>query len=73
VNYVEVLRTDGAKERFAFATNVKVNEGDVIRLVTGNGGGFGNPKDRSRAEIERDLRNEYLTPARAKEIYGYEA
>lgn len=72
VNYVEVLRTDGSSDRFAFATNVEVNTGDVIRVVTGNGGGFGNPRDRTREDIARDLRNDYLTPARAGEVYGYE-
>ncbi|MCA0044236.1 hydantoinase B/oxoprolinase family protein [Celeribacter litoreus] len=73
VNYVEVLRRDGGKERFSFATNLQVNEGDVIRVVTGNGGGYGDPAKRSRDAIESDLRNGYLTPERAKEIYGYEA
>lgn len=72
VNYVEVLRTDGSRQRLAFATNVAVNRGDVIRIVTGNGGGYGDPGLRSRADIERDLRNGYLTPERAREIYGYD-
>ena len=72
VNYVEVMRTDGSRQRLAFATNVAVNRGDVIRIVTGNGGGYGDPGLRSRADIERDLRNGYLTPERAREIYGYD-
>ncbi|PYE85515.1 hydantoinase B/oxoprolinase family protein [Pseudoroseicyclus aestuarii] len=73
VNYVEVLRRDGGTERFSFATNLQVNKGDVIRVVTGNGGGYGDPAKRSREAIARDLRNGYLSPERAKEIYGYEA
>ncbi|NIZ08115.1 hydantoinase B/oxoprolinase family protein [Pseudooceanicola sp. HF7] len=73
VNYVEVLRRDGGTERFSFATNLQVNKGDVIRVVTGNGGGYGEPAKRSRDAIESDLRNGYLTPERAKEVYGYEA
>ncbi|MGV0877525.1 hydantoinase B/oxoprolinase family protein [Martelella sp. FLE1502] len=73
VNYVEVLRRDGSRDRHAFTTNLTVNEGDIIRVVTGNGGGYGDPRERSRADIERDLKNEYLTPERAREIYGYEA
>ncbi|WP_036236606.1 hydantoinase B/oxoprolinase family protein, partial [Martelella sp. AD-3] len=73
VNYVEVMRRDGSRDRHAFTTNLTVNEGDIIRVVTGNGGGYGDPKLRSRADIERDLKNEYLTPERAKEIYGYDA
>lgn len=73
LNYVEVIRSDGRSDRHAFTTNLTVNEGDIVRVVTGNGGGYGAPENRSRADIERDLRNEYLTPERAKEIYGYEA
>ncbi|GGW42406.1 methylhydantoinase [Gemmobacter lanyuensis] len=73
LNYVELRRTDGAVERYAFATNVVVNTGDVIRIMTANGGGFGDPADRPEAEIARDLRNGYLTPERAAEVYGYKA
>lgn len=73
LNYVELRRTDGAVERYAFATNVVVNTGDVIRIMTANGGGFGDPADRPEAEIARDIRNGYLTPERAAEVYGYKA
>lgn len=70
LNYVELRRTDGRVERYAFATNVVVNTNDVIRIVTANGGGYGKPEDRSRGDIARDLRNGYLTPERAEEVYG---
>jgi N-methylhydantoinase B len=70
LNYVELRRTDGRVERYAFATNVVVNTGDVIRIVTANGGGYGNPADRHAADIARDLRNDYVSPARAREVYG---
>ncbi|MCD7061433.1 hydantoinase B/oxoprolinase family protein [Pelagibacterium xiamenense] len=71
-NYVEVRRRDGGSERFSFATNVEVNKGDVIRVVTGNGGGCGDPGKRSPESIARDIKNGYLTPERAREVYGYE-
>jgi N-methylhydantoinase B len=72
-NYVEVIRTDGNRERYSFATNVEVNTGDVIRAVTGNGGGFGDPAKRAPEDIARDIRDGYLTPERAREVYGYDA
>ncbi|GKY87723.1 hydantoinase B/oxoprolinase family protein [Sinisalibacter aestuarii] len=72
-NYVEVIRTDGSRQRFSFATNVEVNTGDVIRVVTGNGGGYGPPQNRAPQDIALDLRDGYLTPERAREIYGYDA
>ena len=49
-----------------------VDEGDVIRIRTGNGGGFGDPRDRSRAAVEADVRNGLLSAERAREVYGYE-
>ncbi len=70
-NFVEVRRTDGTSERHAFATNVEVNTGDVIRVVTGVGGGYGDPAKRPKEAVARDIRNGYLTPERAAEVYGY--
>jgi len=70
LNYVELRRTDGRIERHAFATNVVVNTNDVIRIVTANGGGYGDPADRTPEAVARDLRNGYLTEERTREIYG---
>jgi len=72
LNYVELRRTDGRNERYSFATNVVVNTGDVIRIVTANGGGYGEPKARSSDAIARDIRDGYLTRERALEVYGTE-
>ena len=71
LNYVELVRTDGRKERYSFATNVVVNTDDVIRIVTANGGGYGDPSLRQPELIAKDLKNGYLTEARAREAYGY--
>lgn len=70
LNYVELIRTDGRRERHAFATNVVVNTGDVIRIVTANGGGFGDPALRDPADVARDIRNGYVTPERAAAVHG---
>ena len=72
-NYVQVIRTDGSTERYAFASGVTVNKDDVIRVVTGAGGGLGDPRKRERAAIEQDIRNGFLTPERAREVHGYGA
>ena len=44
-NYAEVIRPDGSVERHAVVTALTVNEGDVIRIHTGNGAGYGDPRD----------------------------
>ncbi len=70
LNYIEVRRTSGAIERHSFATGVQLNKGDVVGVVTGNGGGFGAPKDRSHKALQSDLEDGYVTPQEARDIYG---
>jgi N-methylhydantoinase B len=69
-NYAEVVRTDGSVERFAVVTALRVNEGDVIRIHTGSGGGFGDPRRRPRELVLEDVRNGFVTRERAAEVYG---
>ena len=69
-NYVRVLRKDGTSERYAFVSGLTVNKDDVIRIVTGTGGGLGDPKLRDKSAVAADLKNGFITPERAKAIYG---
>jgi N-methylhydantoinase B len=69
-NYVEVIRKDGSRERFAFVSGLTTHTDDVIRVVTGNGGGLGDPKERDRAAVAEDIRNELIAPERAADVYG---
>ncbi len=70
-NYVEVLRKNGSRERHAVVTHLPVRQGEVVRIVTGNGGGYGDPRERSDAAIAQDIRDGLLTPERAREVYGW--
>jgi N-methylhydantoinase B len=72
-NYVEVIRVDGRVEEHAVVTALEVNEGDVIRIHTGSGGGYGDPRRRAPELIRDDLRNGFLTAERAAEVYGFQA
>ena len=49
---------------------LKFKAGDILRLVTSAGGGFGDPLDRPIEVIARDLVSELVTPARAEAAYG---
>ena len=66
-----MIRKDGEREKFSFVSGLTTHTDDVIRVVTGNGGGIGDPKERDRAAIEQDIKNGLITPERAKEVYGY--
>jgi N-methylhydantoinase B len=69
-NYVEVVRATGKRERYSLASGVIVNKGDVIRIRTGNGGGYGDPAERDPEAVRDDVDSGYLTPVRAAEVYG---
>jgi N-methylhydantoinase B len=69
-NYVEVMRASGKRERYSLASGVILNRGDVIRIVTGNGGGYGDPAEREEAAVRDDIRGGYLSRERARALYG---
>jgi N-methylhydantoinase B len=69
-NYVEVVRRDGDSSRYSFVSSLPVNKGDVVRVVTGNGAGFGDPARRNPDAVRRDARNGFISAERAKKIYG---
>jgi N-methylhydantoinase B len=69
-NYAEVVRVDGSAERYAVATAIPVNTGDLIRIHTGTGAGYGDPRERDAALVSADVRDGLLTRARARAVYG---
>jgi|EndMetStandDraft_3_1072993.scaffolds.fasta_scaffold38540_2 N-methylhydantoinase B len=70
-NYALVMRKDGAQERHAYASGIRVDKDDVIRIITGTGGGLGNPKERDPALVAQDIRDGFITPERAADVHGY--
>ena len=70
-NYVRYLGKDGTSERYAFVSGLTTHTDDIIRVVTGNGGGVGDPKERDRALVAEDLKNGLITADTARDIYGY--
>jgi len=70
-NRGEIHRANGAVDRTTMATGVSVKKGELIRIVTGHGGGFGDPKNRTHEAIRRDLRDGYITADQAAQDYGF--
>jgi N-methylhydantoinase B len=69
-NYIEFIPKDGDRQRFSFVSGLTTHRDDIIRVVTGNGGGLGNPKERDPALVRRDVKNGFISSKRAREIYG---
>ncbi len=51
--------------------DVGVDAQQTLRLRLPGGGGYGDPALRDRALIESDLRNGYISPEAARDVYGY--
>lgn len=49
-----------------------LQRGDVVRLVTGVGGGYGDPRMRDPERVAEDVRNGFLTVDVAQNVYGVE-
>ena len=71
-NYIEVIRKNGKVEKYSVVSGLSLNLGDVVRIHTGNGGGYGKSQERDFKLIENDLKNEYITKEQAKKYYNYQ-
>ncbi len=57
--------------RLAMTTSgTPLANGDVLRVVSPGGGGYGDPRDRDPAAVKRDLIEGKISAAAAREIYG---
>ncbi|MBO8142564.1 MAG: hydantoinase B/oxoprolinase family protein [Firmicutes bacterium] len=70
-NYVQVVRADGREEPPAGKlARAYLAKGDMLRLVTGTGGGWGDPRLRPREKVLADLRAGMITVQAARDVYG---
>lgn len=53
-------------------SNVSIKPGDRVRVMAPGGGGYGDPALRERADLNEDLREGFVTPAGAREGYGFD-
>jgi N-methylhydantoinase B len=68
---VQVIRADGSSvPPFGKASRFPLRRGDLVRLVTGSGGGYGDPHERDPALVRADLRDEVITAREAADVYG---
>ena len=51
-------------------TNVTLEPGDEVLIDSPGGGGYGDPGDRDRDLVERDVHQGFVSAKRARELYG---
>lgn len=66
------LRVDGVWQELPNGklSNVQMQPGDAVRVETGGGGGFGNPKNRDKSSVQHDVDQGYVSAKAAKQLYG---
>ncbi|MDR1134828.1 MAG: hydantoinase B/oxoprolinase family protein [Clostridiales Family XIII bacterium] len=70
-NYFEFHRADGSVEGpMGVTAHTILNKGDVARMVTCTGGGYGSPMKRDPKRVARDVKDGYITMVQAEEDYG---
>ncbi|WP_368516947.1 hydantoinase B/oxoprolinase family protein [Rhizobium sp.] len=72
INLLQVEENGGNVRNFGREPHIELNRGDLVRIITGGGGGWGNPRAREREQVGRDVEDGYLTREVARNLYGYE-
>ena len=70
VNYVEIVRQNGSLSRLGREPHFDLERGDIVRIVTGGGGGWGSPRLRHPLLVKQDIDNGLLTHIQANASYG---
>lgn len=66
-----VIRRNGKTEKLPGKfSHLLVRPGETVTFLTAGGGGYGNPSDRDRFAVERDVALGYVTQAQAKKGYS---
>jgi N-methylhydantoinase B len=60
------------ERRMLKCSRVKLRRGDVIRTMTGGGGGVGDPSERDPERVRADVRDGHVSAEAAREVYGVE-
>jgi N-methylhydantoinase B len=66
----QVLRADGSIEEVPSKARLQLATGDVLRVLTGGGGGYGDPFERAPEAVLADVLDQKVSPDAAREHYG---
>jgi N-methylhydantoinase B len=64
------VSADGNTLKLGRSPTRPVRKDDLIKIVTGGGGGWGTPSDRDPAAVISDVQSGLISPEYARHIYG---
>jgi len=67
-----IRRADGREEVIASKCVTTLSRGDRLLIQTPGGGGFGDPRQRDRDLVRRDIESSKISRQAARDIYGFE-
>ncbi len=53
--------------------DIHVAKGQRVRLESPGGGGYGDPHQRDREALRRDVAHGYVSPGAARDVYGFDS
>ncbi len=62
--------TPKAQDIPPFGDNIELQQGDILRIVTSGGGGWGNPAERDPLDVLQDVKDGFVSVAQGREDYG---
>jgi len=67
-----ILVRDGSTRRLGSKEVLSLRRGDLVSFRVSGAGGYGDPRDRDNEKLQADLRDGYISPAAARDVYGLE-
>ncbi len=65
-----VLLRDGMETDLGSKQVIGLRRGDVVSFRLSGAGGYGDPRQRDSLQVQRDVRNGYISEATARDLYG---
>ncbi|WP_152095388.1 hydantoinase B/oxoprolinase family protein [Rhizobium dioscoreae] len=72
INLLQLQESGGKVRNFGREPHIELKRGDLVRIITGGGGGWGDPRAREREQVRRDVEDGYITSEMARSLYAYE-
>jgi N-methylhydantoinase B len=69
-NEVRFTHADGRVVVMGKSARYRLGRGEVATIVTGTGGGWGDPRSRPVEEVVEDVKDGYIDLAQAEQDYG---